>query len=108
MFVRLVLTSPRVNLPGLQDVRGAFNLQSSEDIDDACSHFQGMAGQGNTIKGTFTCKGSEAKPGGVGTPTTGPNDGGSGSTTSSSAANPMYISGATGVMGVIAAIFGLL
>ncbi|KAF2766407.1 hypothetical protein EJ03DRAFT_330139 [Teratosphaeria nubilosa] len=99
-----------VELPQLSDVKGAFNLQSSEDISDACNHFKPLSGNNNVIKGTYTCAGKESTPGGTGTLSSGTNSGsGSGSSsTASSAANAMYISGATGVMGVIAAIFGML
>ena len=89
------------------DVKGAFDLQSTGDITSACSHFQPLSGQNNVIKGTYTCSGKEASVSGVasGTSTA------TGSTTSStkaSAANTVYISGATGLMGVVAAIFGML
>lgn len=91
-------------------MRGAFNLQSTKDITDACNHFEPLSGQNNVIKGEYTCKGEEDHPQGTGTLTAGTNSGsGSGSSTSSSsAANPMLIPGATGVLGVVAAIFGLL
>lgn len=92
-----------VDLPELKDVRGAFNLQSTQDINSVCSHFKPLSGQNNVIKGTFTCSTTKT-PGGVGTSTSS----GSGGTTSSGAANPMLIPGATGVLGVLAAIFGLL
>jgi hypothetical protein len=96
-----------VDLPQLSDVRGAFNLQSSADINSACSHFSSLSGSNNVIKGTYTCKGEESNPGGTGTLPSGTNSGGS-SSSSSSAATAIYISGATGFMGVIAAIFGML
>lgn len=97
----------KVELPDLSDVRGAFNLQSTENLDDVCNHFQGLAGSNNVIKGEYTCSGEESNPGGAGTLPDGTNSG-SGSSSSSSAAVPMLIPGATGVLGVVAAIFGLL
>jgi len=96
-----------VSLPALGDVKGAFNLQSSSDITNACNHFQPLSGQNNVIKGTYTCKGDAATPGGVGSVQGGTNSGGSNST-SKSGANTVYISGATGILGVVAAIFGML
>ena len=63
------------------------------------------------IKGTYTCKGRESDPGTTGTLPGGTSDGGSGgssSSTPSSAASAMQITGATGFLGVVAAIFGML
>lgn len=91
-----------VELPELGDVRGAFTLLSTGDITSACDTFQGQAGSASAIKGTFTCTGQTDPE--DGTSTTGT----SASHTSSSAAHPMIIPGATGVLGVVAAIFGLL
>ncbi|KAK5127362.1 hypothetical protein LTR85_006701 [Meristemomyces frigidus] len=100
-----------VELPDLEDVKGAFNLQSSGDIDSACSHFEPLSGSNNVIKGTYTCAGGESTVGGTGTLSPGTNSGGSSSSsssTASSAANAVLFSGATGLMGVVAAIFGML
>jgi len=100
-----------VELPALKDVRGAFNLQSSSEITEACDHFQSIAGPNLAIKGTYTCKGKESNPGTTGTLPGGTSDGGSGgssSSTPSSAASAMQITGATGFLGVVAAIFGML
>ncbi|KAK0792326.1 cell wall protein Ecm33 [Friedmanniomyces endolithicus] len=99
-----------VSLPAISDIRGAFNLQSTSDISSSCNHFQPLSGSNNVIKGTYTCSGGESNPGGTGTLSPGTNSG-SGSSASSSAkssANGVYISGATGLMGVVAAIFGML
>ncbi len=46
------------------EVKGAFNLQSSGQLD--CSAFQADAGSKKVIKGHYTCQGSVAKPGGQG------------------------------------------
>lgn len=96
-----------VSLPELSDVRGAFNLQSTKNINSACDHFEPLSGPNNVIKGEYTCSQTD-NPQGTGTLPDGTNSGSSGSTTSSSAAHPMLIPGATGVLGVVAAIFGLL
>ncbi|OQN99032.1 hypothetical protein B0A48_14893 [Cryoendolithus antarcticus] len=99
-----------VALPSLMDVRGAFNLQSSKDLTNTCNHFQPLSGQNNVIKGTYSCSGGESTPGGSGTLPSGTNSGSgtSGSTTSSSASTAVTITGATGLLGVVAAIFGML
>jgi hypothetical protein len=98
-----------VSLPKISDVRGAFNLQSTKDITAACNHFQPLSGANNVIQGSYTCAGKENHPGGTGTLKPGTNAGNGGASTSSSgAANPMLIPGATGLLGVLAAIFGML
>merc|ERR1712070_962167 len=99
-----------VSLPELSDVRGAFNLQSSRDISEACDKFDGMHDRSGVIKGEYTCKGADPNPQGTGTLPDGTSDGGTSSSSSSSSssdsgASTIYISGATGVMGVVAAIF---
>ncbi|KAK5110758.1 hypothetical protein LTR62_005635 [Meristemomyces frigidus] len=98
-----------VSLPALSDVRGAFNLQSTSDISSACSNFKGLSGSNNVIKGTFTCSGDQSHPGGAGTTPSGTSSSSSSSSsTSKSSANGLYISGTTGLLGVVAAIFGVL
>lgn len=83
------------------------NLQSSENIDSVCSHFQPLSQNSGVIRGKFSCAGERAHPGREGSLPDGTSSG-SGSSSSSSAASYRYISGATGVMGVIAAMFGML
>ncbi|KAK3673731.1 cell wall protein Ecm33 [Recurvomyces mirabilis] len=99
-----------VDLPAISDIRGAFNLQSAGDISNACNHFKPLSGSNNVIKGTYTCSGGESHPGGTGTLSPGTNTGSSSSSSSSakSSANSLYISGTTGLIGVVAAIFGML
>lgn len=53
-----------VTLPALTDVAGGFNMQTSGQFD--CSPFQTYK-TNQVIKGTFTCAGSESKPGTAGT-----------------------------------------
>ena len=108
IFSKLIHRS--VSLPALQDVKGAFNLQSSQNLTSACNHFQPLSGPNNVIKGTYTCSGGEASPGGTGTLSSGTNSGNGGSSSSSSHsfAHPLYIPTATGFLGVVAAIFGML
>lgn len=60
------LTAFRVELPALHDVKGAFNIQSTGDIQQTCdSTFKPLKSKGN-IQGSYTCKGSVANPGGQG------------------------------------------
>ena len=98
-----------VTLPGLKDVRGAFNLQSAADITDDCSTFKALAGSNNVIKGKFVCAGTVAKPSGQGsTPTSSGSSSSSSSSASAGAAAGLYIPGATGLMGLVAVMFGLM
>lgn len=92
-----------VSLPALSDVRGAFNMRSSGNLDSVCSYFNGLSGQNNVIKGKYYCKG-QTTPNSAGSPTTSS----SSTSSTSSAASPMLIPSLTGVLGVVAALFGLL
>ena len=104
-----LLTTNSVQLPKLDDVRGAMNLQSSEQINGVCDYFEPLASSNNVIKGPYTCAGERSNPRGQGTLQDGTSSGSGGdSSESPNAANHRYISGATGVLGVIAAIFGML
>lgn len=105
-----------VSIPAVTDIRGAFNVQSTSDISSECSKFQNEAGPNDVIKGDFQCAGkqdtpSDATPTGSSATTSG--DGGSGSSGSGSSGNfagPIGVPSMqmTGVMGVIAAMIGLL
>ncbi|QIW97020.1 hypothetical protein AMS68_002538 [Peltaster fructicola] len=93
-------------LPSIKTVRGTFNVQSQQNIDSTCSTFQSLAGINNVIQGPYTCNGTVANP------TT---EGGSSGTSSSSssksstaAASAMQLPAITGLLGVVAAVFGLL
>ncbi|EMC97309.1 hypothetical protein BAUCODRAFT_33033 [Baudoinia panamericana UAMH 10762] len=101
-----------VSLPAISDVRGAFNLTSTGDVSAACSTFRGLSGMNNVIKGTYTCNSGASRSGSGSSSASGSATASSGSSSSSathsSPANVIYISGATGVMGVVAAIFGML
>ncbi|KAF2223632.1 GPI-anchored cell wall organization protein Ecm33 [Elsinoe ampelina] len=95
-----------VQLPALTNVAGAFNLQSSADIQQVCDRFNPLRGRDNVIKGAYTCFGQQRNPGGVGTPAS------SGSTSSQSGAGAKELyarsSAVTGVLGVFAAMLGML
>lgn len=95
----------RVSLPALKNVEGACNLQSTQDIDTTCNTFNGLHSSG-TIQGKVTCAGKESNPGGLGsTPSSS-----STSTQKGDAARDLYArsSAVTGVLGVFAALLGML
>jgi hypothetical protein len=73
-----------VELPGLTQVQGAFNMQTSEEFD--CGKFE-EARNNKVIKGDYECQGSQTKPGTAGTKPSS-TSGGSGSS-KTGAANPM-------------------
>lgn len=54
-----------VDLPALTQVKGAFNIQSSGDVD--CSAFDADKKTKQVIKGNYVCSGMVSKPGGAGT-----------------------------------------
>lgn len=96
-----------VSAPALNEVDGAFNIQSSSELS-GCDAFQKLK-SGSEIRGKFFCNGTVAKPSGVGSNPSVTGSGGSSKSTNTGAANSMYIpTAAAGVMGVVAAVFGLL
>lgn len=96
-----------VSAPALNEVDGAFNIQSSSELG-GCDAFQKLK-SGSQIRGKFFCNGTVAKPSGVGSNPSVTGSGGSSKSTNTGAANSMYIpTAAAGVMGVVAAVFGLL
>merc|ERR1712093_218492 len=93
-----------VSTPALNEVDGAFNIQSSAELN-GCDAYQKLK-SGSEIRGKYFCNGTVAKPSGVGSS---PSVTGSASSTKTGAANAMYVpTAAAGVMGVVAALFGLL
>jgi hypothetical protein len=106
------LTNCSADLPALDDVRGAFTLVSSQNIDDACSTFEGLK-SGGTIKGTYTCRGEESDPSSTDAPegNSKGNGGSSGSSkgnSSTGAASSVQVAGATTFLGFAALLFGML
>ncbi|THZ79989.1 GPI-anchored cell wall organization protein Ecm33 [Aureobasidium pullulans] len=96
-----------VTMPALKEVDGAFNIQSSSVLG-GCDAFQKLK-SGGEIRGKFYCNGTVAKPSGVGSNPSVTGSGSSSKSTASGAANAMYVpTAAAGVMGVVAALFGLL
>ena len=69
-----------VQLPGLTQIQGAFNMQTSGQFD--CSAFA-KDHDNKVIKGKYVCQGSETKPGTAGTSASGTSSGSSASPTSS-------------------------
>lgn len=56
--VTLVLTcAPSVKLPALKDVKGAFDVVSTEDIADVCDELSDL--EGGVVQGTYNCVGRE-------------------------------------------------
>jgi len=94
-----------ISAPALNEVDGAFNVQSSAQLQ-GCDAFQKLK-SGSQIRGKYFCNGTVSKPAGVGST---PSSSGSGSkSTQSGSANSMYVpTAAAGVMGIVAAMFGLL
>lgn len=98
-------------LPSLKNVRGACNLQSTENIDPTCTTFNNLHSKG-TIQGKVTCKGQQASPSSAPSGTGSSSGSGSSSTSTQKgdAARELYARSAavTGVMGVFAALLGML
>jgi hypothetical protein len=90
----------KLSIPSLNDVKGAFNVQSTGDVQQTCdSDFQPLKDKGK-IQGKFVCKGSVANPGGEGTT---PTPTGSGAK-KTNAASPLSIdTNAFGLIGLAAA-----
>lgn len=47
-----------IELPSLSDVQGALDIQSTEDIEEACKAFKDL---GKRIQGKFECEGKNEK-----------------------------------------------
>lgn len=96
-----------VSAPSLTEVDGAFNIQSSAELS-GCDAFQKLKSS-SAIRGKYYCNGTVAKPSGVGSNPSTTGSGSSSKSTSTGAASAMYVpTAAAGVMGVVAALFGLL
>lgn len=99
--------------PKLGDVRGAFTLVSQQNIDTPCGNFKDLKDNG-VIKGTYTCRGEEEDPSSTSVPEGNSNgnsgSGGKGGSSGSkdSGASTMQITGAAGILGVVAVTFALL
>jgi hypothetical protein len=74
-----------IEFPSLNDVKGAFDISSTNDISAACDSFQKLAptkqGGGNQIQGIYHCESNNAQANsdtGGNTSTSGTTGGGSG------------------------------
>ena len=91
-------------LPGLKNVNGAMNVQTSANFD--CSQIQPFK-DNQTVKGEVTCAGSQSTPGSAGTTPTGTGSGSSASSTGKSAAGhfdaslPMVTAGTLVIVGLL-------
>ncbi|KAF2872556.1 hypothetical protein BDV95DRAFT_570058 [Massariosphaeria phaeospora] len=63
----------KVETPKLADVKGAFNLQSTGDVTEACNGYKSMKDK-KAIKGKYFCEGKVETPGGEGTGSAGKNN----------------------------------
>lgn len=99
-FFKNLLTQPRVELPALSRVSGAFNLQSSSELD--CSAFD-KDHTNKVIRGNYTCQGKVTKPGGADTVPSG-----TGSSPSSTAAASNFDPKFPAMVGGSSLIAGLL
>jgi hypothetical protein len=97
-----------VTLPVINDCRGAFNVQSSKDISSDCNTFQGEAGPNQPIKGTYQCAGSQTNPGDANTTPSGTGASSGASKTGAASHLDMPSGAMTGVLGVLAAMLGML
>ncbi|KAM0715345.1 hypothetical protein Q7P37_008843 [Cladosporium fusiforme] len=107
----------KADFPKLKDVRGAFNLQSEQDLTEVCPEFEKMESN-SVIKGKFTCRGEDTNLGDSGSKDAGSSpsgngadsegSSGSGGSDSDSAAATLKITGATAILGAVAVLFGLL
>jgi hypothetical protein len=96
----------RVDISKLNEVTGAFNLQSTGDIQDTCDKVFKPLKDKSKIRGKFTCTGKVAKPGMEGST---PSVTGSAGTSkpSGGAASNVKIQGSALVGGFMAAAFFL-
>jgi len=111
--VNFVGNFSNVTLPALGDVKGAFNLNSQGDVQSDCQHFKSLSGNSNVIKGKYTCNFVASSASGTQSGSVMVASGATGSasstSTSKSSASGMYVpSAATGFMGVLAVLFGLV
>lgn len=93
-------------LPKINDVRGAFNVQSSGDLTKDCSTFDGQKGSNMALKGDYQCAGKQSNPGDSGSTTS--SSSGSGKTGAANHLDMPSTAVYTGVLGVLAAMMGML
>jgi hypothetical protein len=93
----------KIATPVLNDVKGAFNLQSTGDVQEVCDKFYKPLKNKEKIRGKFECVGQVEKPGGQGTtPTV---TGSKSSKTGAASHLNVQSNAAMGLMGLAAAFF---
>lgn len=92
----------KIDLPALYEVGGAFNIQSTGEVQETCDEvFEPLSKNGSIKSNEFTCKGFVANPGGEGsTPTVT----GAGAK-KTNAATPLEVTGGSLLFGLAAAFF---
>lgn len=90
-----------VQTPALNDVKGAFNLQSTGDVDKVCTDFYKPLADKDKIQGHFECKGKLEEVGGQGTK---PKSSKPDKEGAASVLNVQYSAG-MGLMGMVVAFF---
>jgi hypothetical protein len=89
--------------PALNDVKGAFNLQSTGDVQKTCDEFYKPLKSKDKIQGKYECKGQVVTPGGQGTkPST---TGGKSTPTGAASTLDVQSNVAMGLFGLAAAFF---
>lgn len=91
----------KIELPGLYEVAGTFNIQSTGEVQKTCDDVFAPLAKNDSIKGDFTCKGFLANPGGQGTD---PTATGSGAKPTGAAAS-LEVTGGSLLFGLAAAFF---
>jgi len=94
-------------MPKLNNVKGGFNVQSTEDIAAGCKVFQAESGIGKAIQGKFTC-GTTKTPTSIGTATSSGTGGSASSTSSKGAAVSYGINEAAAGLSVIGGLLQML
>jgi hypothetical protein len=92
----------KIELPKIGEVKGAFNIQSTGEVQETCDKvFEPLKDDG-TIRGEFFCKGFVANPGGEGTT---PTVTGAGAKKTGNAAASLDVTGNAMLFGIAAAFF---
>jgi hypothetical protein len=105
-----------VEFPALNDVKGAFDISSTNDIKAACDKFQKLAptkqGGGNQIQGVYHCESNNAQANsdtGTNTSSSGTSGSGSGSGKGNgSSASGLALNGAMLGLAVVGGLVALL
>lgn len=94
-----MLISTSVQTPKLDDVAGAFNLQSTDNVTSACAFYKPLKDK-KLIRGGFFCRGKVADPGQQGHKPT--DQGGAGN--KSGASSSSAVNGALGLAALAAVL----